>query len=110
MHVAASALGRHSHISVKSSIRLLSAWKERSQVPLPSKQPGADRLRQRTQKNQEFRPPPATTCPQGAERGSGAPVGAGRAWVGDISRVTDDGREANDSFTNFVTHSFNKDP
>ena len=33
MHITTLAPGRHQHISVKSSIRLLSKWKERKQVP-----------------------------------------------------------------------------
>ena len=76
MHVTTSALGRHSHISVKSSIRLLSAWKERRQAPM-GKWPGADWLWLRTQKNQQSGPH-RPRCPPGSREGRGAPVGAGR--------------------------------
>lgn len=91
MHVAASALGRHSHISVKSSIRLLSAWKERSQGfhgQAAWSRPAAA----------EDTEEPGSQAPTGhdaprEQRGEGA-CGCRKGAVGDISRVTDDGREA----------------
>lgn len=76
MHVTTSALGRRPHISVKSSIRLLSAWKEKRQAS-PGEWPGADLQWQRTEKKQEPAPH-RPQCPPESREGRGVPVGAGR--------------------------------
>lgn len=105
MHVAASALGRHSHISVKW-VHGCSAWKGKESGfhgQAAWSRPAAAEDTRRGQGG-----PTGHDAPQGAER-EGAPV---EVWRGGGRHKQGDGwwTGGNDVFTNFVTHSFNKDP
>ena len=78
MHITTSALSRHPHISVKSSIRLLSEWRKGGRLPQASglEQTGCGRGHRRSRSQA----PTGHSAPWGAERrGRGAPVGAGRS-------------------------------
>ena len=66
---------------MKSSIRLLSEWKERRQFPA-GEWPGTDRLQQRTLRRVRSQPGTGHDAPGGAKgSGEGALVSAGKGRV-----------------------------